>query len=183
MLTEDCGITKKVLTTRNPQANSMVERVHQAIHQLIRTLEIKGKSDLKKLDFGWDGVMSTVCQAVRSTIHTTQRATPTQLVFGRDVILNVAFEADWQYIKERKLHRIVQNNKKENAARLPQQCAVGDHIMVKQDPSQKHGSDRCSGPLTVCQINDSGTVKLSKTAKGGVVCEAWNIRNVDPCMA
>ena len=104
-------------------------------------------------------------------------------MFGRDAILNVAFEADWQYIKERKLHPIVQNNKKENAKRTPHQCAVGDRVMVKEDPSRKHGSDRYSGPHTVCQINDNETVKLSKTAPGGVVHETWNIRNVNPCMA
>jgi hypothetical protein len=102
LLKNEYRITKKVITTRNPQANSMVERVHQVIHQLIRTISIKGKTDLDKLYFGWNGVMSAVRRAVRSTIHTTQCATPTQLVFGRDAILNVAFEADWQYIKERR---------------------------------------------------------------------------------
>ena len=168
MLKNEYGITKKVITTRNPQANSMVERIHQVIHQLIRTLNIKGKTDLDKLDFGWAGVMSATREAVRSTVHTTQRATPTQLVFGHDAILNVAFEADWQYIKEHKLHHIVQNNKKENATRIPHQYTVRDRVMVKQDPSRKHGSDRYSGPLTVCRINDNGTLKLSKTAKGGV---------------
>ena len=119
MLKNDYGITKKVITTRNPQANSMVERIHQVIHQLIHSLNVKGKTDLEKLDFGWAGVMSVMREAVHSTLCTTQRATPIQLVFGHDAILNVAFEADWQYIKERKLHRIVQNNKMENAKCIP----------------------------------------------------------------
>jgi hypothetical protein len=183
MLKNDYGITKKVITTRNPQANSMVERVHQVIHQLIRSFDIKGKADYDQLDYGWSGMMSAIREAVRSTVHTTQRATPTQLVFNRDAILNVAFEADWQYIKERKQHRIVQNNKRENATRIPHQYAVGDRVMVRKDPSRKHGSDRYSGPLTVCQINDNGTLKLSRTAPSGVVYETWNIRNLTPCMA
>jgi hypothetical protein len=55
--------------------------------------------------------------------------------------------------------------------------------MVRKDPSRKHGSDRYSGPLTVCQINDNGTLKLSRTAPSGVVYETWNIRNLTPCMA
>jgi hypothetical protein len=106
-----------------------------------------------------------------------------QLLFNCDAILNVVFEIDWQYIKEHKLHHIIQNNKKENATHTPHQCAVGDRVMVKKDPSRKQGSDRYSGPLTVCQINDNGTVKLSKTARGSIVCETWNIRNLDPCLA
>jgi hypothetical protein len=40
------GITRKLITTRNPQANAVVERVHQVIHNMIRTAGIKGKSDL-----------------------------------------------------------------------------------------------------------------------------------------
>jgi hypothetical protein len=71
-------------------------------------------------------------------------------VFDHDAILNVTFKADWQYIKEHKLHRIIQNDKKENATRIPHQCAVGDRIKVKQDPSRKFGSDHHSGPLTIC---------------------------------
>jgi hypothetical protein len=183
MQKNDYGITKKVITTHNPQTNSMVERIHQVIHQLIRMMDIKGKTDLDALDYGWTGIISAICQALCSTVHTTQRATPAQLLFNHDVILNVAFEADWQYMKERKLHHIVQNNKKENATRTPHQHAVGDCVMVKQDPSRKQGSDRYSGPLTVCQINDNGTVKLSKTARGGVMYKTWNIRNLDPCIA
>ena len=35
-------------------------------------------------------------------MHTTLQATPAQLVFGRDAILNVKFEADWNLIKQRK---------------------------------------------------------------------------------
>ena len=94
------GITRKVITTRNPQANSIVERVHQVVHNMIRSLDIKDSRDLEP--YGWTGVLAAVRQAMRSTVHTTLRATPTQLVFGRDVLLNVSFEADWQYIKERK---------------------------------------------------------------------------------
>ena len=78
MLKDDCGITKKVITTRDPQANAMVEHIHQAIQQLIRTLDIKGKTDYDQLEFGWSGLMSAIRKAVRSTVHTTQRATPMQ---------------------------------------------------------------------------------------------------------
>jgi len=55
--------------------------------------------------------------------------------------------------------------------------------MVNLDPHQKHGSNRYSGPHTVSQVNDNGTVKLAKVAPGGgAVYETWNIRNLDPCM-
>ena len=35
MLEEGYGIKQQVISTRNPQANSMVERAHQTLHQMI----------------------------------------------------------------------------------------------------------------------------------------------------
>ncbi len=181
-LHNEYGFARKLITTRNPQANAMVERAHQTLHNQIRSCDIKDKRDLDE-EFGWDGILAALRQAMRATVHTTTRATPTQLVFGRDALLNVSFEADWQYIKERKQCLILQNNKRENANRITHQYQVGDHVMVKLDPNRKHGSDRYSGPHNVTQVFDNGTVKLSKVASNGrAVYETWDIRNLTPCM-
>jgi hypothetical protein len=40
--------------------------------------------------------------AVQSTFHTPLQNTPGQLVFGRDMILNVKHEANWEWIGARK---------------------------------------------------------------------------------
>ena len=179
-LKHEYGITRKVITTRNPQANSIVERVHQVLHNMIRTIGIRDARDLQH--YGWLGVLSAARQAMRSVVHTTMRATPTQLVFGRDAILNVSFEADWLYIKERKQKLILQNNKRENASRIPHQYNVGDRVMVNRKPNRKHGSSQFKGPYTVTRVNDNGTVKLTRATPSGAVYETWNIRNIDPCM-
>ena len=160
-----------------------MERVHQTVHNLIRTLQIRTKDDLDP-DFKWSGLLSAVRRAVVSTVHTTLLATPTQLVFGRDALLNISFQADWEYIKERKQRLIRQNNQRENATRKPYTYGVGDRVMIMQDPNRKHGTDRFIGPFTVTQVNNNGTVKLSKNADaGGAVHETWNIRNLEPCLA
>jgi transposase InsO family protein len=138
-LKNEYDITRKLITTRNLQANSILERVHKVLHNMVRVLELKDARDLP--DYGWTGILSAICQAIRSTVHTTSRATPTQLVFGRDAILNVSFEANWQYIKERKQRLILQNNKRKNATRIPHQYNVGDRVMVRLDPNRKHGTD------------------------------------------
>ena len=124
MLCNDYGITRKPITTRNPQANAMVERAHGTIHNMIRANQIKDKRDLA---FGtWDGILSALGFAMRVTVHTTNCASPAQLVFGRDAMLNVNVDANWQYIKERKQKLICQNNKQENAKRVPHVYNVGD---------------------------------------------------------
>jgi hypothetical protein len=99
-LKDEYGITVKRITTRNPQSNSIIERIHQVMGDMIRVQNIQDKNNLDK-DFGWTGVLSAVWQAVCSlVVHTTTRATPTNLVFDCNVLLNVSFQADSDYIKE-----------------------------------------------------------------------------------
>jgi hypothetical protein len=40
--------------------------------------------------------------AIRSSYHITLQATPCQLVFGRDMIHNIAFRANWDQAQKRK---------------------------------------------------------------------------------
>ena len=107
MVTEDYGLKRKPITKRNPQANAILERIHQTLGNIIRT------SDKTNLDEEnpWQGILSAAMFALRSTYHTTTQATPAQLVFGRDAILNTQFEANWRYIQQRKQHIIKTNNK------------------------------------------------------------------------
>ena len=98
--------------------------------------------------------------------------------------LDVSFEADWQFIKERKQKRILQNNKKENATRKPYVYEVGQKVLVQQDPNRKHDSDKCVGPFEIVETFDNGTVKLQQgTTRGGVVYQTWNVRNITPYKA
>ena len=161
----------------------MVERAHQTIHNIIHAHQIKGRDDLPK-DDPWTGVLSAVAFAMRATVHTTTRATPSQLVFNRDALVNVRFKADWKYIKERKQRLILQNNKRENAKRIPYEYKVGDQVVVLQSVQRKHGEDRYRGPYTVNVVYDNGTVQLRQgTNRGGAVYQTWNIRNVFPYKA
>eukprot|EP00980_Cylindrotheca_fusiformis_P024408 scaffold11874_cov59-Cylindrotheca_fusiformis.AAC.1 len=81
--------------------------------------------DMKEKD-PFAGVVSAISFAVRSTYHTTLQATPGQLVFGRDMILPIQFEANWEYIRQRKQKIIDENNKRENAKRKEHEYRVGD---------------------------------------------------------
>jgi len=87
----------------------MIERCHKTLHNMIRSAQIEDKQDLDSF-FGFKGVLVACRKAVNSAVHTTARAAPTQLVFGRDAMLNASFQADWQFIKELKQRRVIQNN-------------------------------------------------------------------------
>ena len=98
-------------------------------------------------------------------------------------MLNASFEADWQFIKERKQKLILQNNARENIHRREYTYTVGQEVYVKQDPNRKHGdgTDQYRGPYTVSQVNDNGTVQLSRATTRGAVSQTWNIHNIKPC--
>ena len=112
LLIEGYGIKRKPITTRNPQANSIVERIHQVIGNMIRTFELENNY-LDEED-PWRGIISATAFAIRSTVHTTSKKTPGQLTFGRDMIFNLQHKADWEDIKQRKQKLINKNNQYEN---------------------------------------------------------------------
>ena len=174
MLQEDYGVQVNRTTTRNPQANSIVERVHQTIGNMIRTWfvndpELEGANP-------YAGLLSAVAFATRATIHTTLQATPSQLVFGRDAMIDRAFEADWVTIKARKQKRIIENNRRENAKRKAHQYAVGDRILIKTDPNRKYGQNAYKGPYSIISVNDNGTLRY----QDGRIQDVINIRNLTP---
>ena len=50
---KDYGITKRPITKRNPQANSIIERIHQTIGNILRTFRVQ-ENELDKED-PWGG--------------------------------------------------------------------------------------------------------------------------------
>ena len=61
---------------------------------MIRTFELYDNDGIDD-DDPWSGILAAVMAAMRSTYSTTTQATPMQLVFGRDAIINTKFIADW----------------------------------------------------------------------------------------
>jgi protein associated with RNAse G/E len=114
--------------------------------------------------------------ATHATYHTTTQATPAQLVFGRDAILNTKFEADWKYIRARKQQLIDQNNFNENKKRISHQYKVGDKVLYRIDSMSKFNDNPYEGPYQIVHVYTNGTVRL----KMGAVTDTVNIRLIKP---
>ena len=127
MCQNDYGLKRKPITTRNPQSNAIIKRIHQTIGNIIRTFDV---SNIVNND-QWSGILAATMFAVRTTYHTTLQGSPMQLVFSRDAILNIKHVSDWEHIRQRKQLRINHNNKRENMQRNDHQYKVGDKILVK----------------------------------------------------
>jgi hypothetical protein len=70
-------------------------------------------------------------QAIEGTYDTTLQATPCQLVFGRDMIHNISFRANWDQIQKRKQDIVNKSNQKENKSRIPYEYNVGDQVLLE----------------------------------------------------
>ena len=46
MMQEDYGVRKKPIKARTPQANAIIERVHQTIDQMIRAMEVQNTNNI-----------------------------------------------------------------------------------------------------------------------------------------
>ena len=169
----DYGVKKKPITTRNPQANAIVERVHQTIGNIIRTFELH--DNYLDEDDPWKGILAATAFAIRATYHTTLQKSPGQLVFGRDMIFNVQHTANWEYIRARKQRLIQKNNKNENKTRIPHTYHVNDKVMLRKGTENKYEAP-FSGPHTILQVNTNGTVRL----RIGSVTDTINIRRIEP---
>jgi len=173
MIKEDYGIKAKPITVRNPQANAIVERVHQTIGNMIKTFQLE--DNYLDEDDPWAGILSATAFAVRSTYHTTLQATPGQLVFGRDMILNIQHTANWKAIKDRKQQIIKKNNLRENRTRIPHTYRRGEKVLLRRDGQNKYERP-WDGPYKILQVNTNGTVRL----RIGAVADTVNIRRIHP---
>ena len=170
---EAYGIARVPTTVKNPAAN-MVERVHQTLGNLLRVYE------LEEYEFPrgnpWSNILASAMWAICSTFHTTLGATPGQLIFGRDMLFDLSFKANWKNIKERKQTRIVESNKRENAKRIHDTYRVGDLVSKDRNQLQPKLHRPRDGPYTVEKVYTNGTLKIRR----GITSEKISIRRINP---
>jgi hypothetical protein len=89
---ENYGIKAKPTTSHNSQANAIIEQVHKVVNNMLRSFDLE-QENLEE-DNPFEYFLQSTAWATRSTFHTTLQATPFQLVYGRDMIHNIAFKAN-----------------------------------------------------------------------------------------
>lgn len=173
MIKNDYGIKGKPITVRNPQANAIVERIHQVIANIIQTFELE-ENYLNKED-PWKGILSAASFAIQSTYHTTLKKMPGQLVFQKDMMFPIKHIANWEYIRQNKQKLIDKNNKAENARCIEHVYKTGDQVLLRRGTEHKYKAPY-QGPYSILKVNDNGTVRLTI----GAVKDTINIQKLTP---
>lgn len=156
------GMKGKPSTTYNPQSNGIIERVHQTLTNCFRTFELEN-SELDEHDPSSSFIAAT-CFAVRATSHTTMKASPGQLVFGRDMILPIRYLADWEYLRQVRQKQMTRDNQRENKNRLEHKYSEGDKVLLTKPGIQPKMDAPRTGPHVISKVWSNGTVTLQQGA-------------------
>ena len=90
------GLKRKQTSVKNLQANAILERVHQTIMGMLHTAEINMADIVRESDIA--DFLTNAALAIHSTYHTVLKASPGAALFGKDMLFDVLFIADWKKI-------------------------------------------------------------------------------------
>jgi hypothetical protein len=105
-------IKRNPTSVKNPQANAILERVHQVIMAMLRTSELDMAASVDASDI--DTILTNVAWAISSTYHTVLKASPGMGIFGRDVLFGIPFLANWNKIGDCRQYQTDHNTECEN---------------------------------------------------------------------
>ena len=153
------GIKRKPTSIKNPQANAILERVHQVIMVMLHTAEIDTTNSVDASDI--DTFLTNVAWVICSTYHTVLKASPGAAIFGRDMLINIPFLADWNKIVDYRQHQTDLNTQHENRTRKDWDYKVSYKVMLRKDIIlHKSESHYECDPWTITSVHTNGIFRL-----------------------
>jgi hypothetical protein len=115
--------------------------------------------------------------AVRSTYHTVLKASPGAAIFGRDMLFDIPFLADWNKIGDYRQRQTDRNTERENKSRVDWDYKIGDRVLLRKEGIlRKAESKYHKDPWTISTVHTNGTIRIHRGTKS----ERLNIRRVTP---
>jgi len=170
-------IIKHPITTKNPQANSICERMHQAVGNVLRTLSASNPpAEVTTANQMVDTALANCVYATRATFHSGLNASPGSLAFSRDMVLDIPVVADWITIQQDRQQLIDQRLIAANRKRFSYDYQVGDEVLkIRYKPDKLDA--RAEGPYRIETVHTNGTVTLRINP---ATIERINIRRIKP---
>jgi transposase InsO family protein len=176
MLTQ-YDIQRRPTTVKNPQANAICERMHQAVGNSLRILkQWTPPNHLDDAHLLIDSALANAMYATRATFHSGLMTTPGALSFSRDMVMNIPFVADLTLIRENRQRLIDERAIRSNARRHSYDYQPGQEVLklvYKPDKLEP----RAQGPYDIIAVHTNGTLTIQLNAH---TTERISIRNVKP---
>jgi hypothetical protein len=124
-----------------------------------------------------DILLSDATWAICSIHHTVLKASPGAAIFGRDMLFDIPFIADWKKIGEHKQKLTDLNTAHKNKSRIDHDYKVGQKILVWNKGILCKAEFRWQkDPWTITTVHTNGTITVQHENKE----ESLNIRRVKP---
>jgi transposase InsO family protein len=172
------GIKCVPTTVKNPQANAICERAHQAVGNVLRTL-LHVDPPANVID-----ASDTIASCLATAMHAARAAasgalngiSPGAFAFNRDMYLDIPLIADAIAIHQHRAALVDERLRLANLKRISHDYAVGEQVLQKVfDPSKLE--ERHVGPYRIERVHVNGTLTIRKDPN---VTERINIRRLKP---
>ncbi len=142
---------------------------------MLRTSKLDMAEFVKASDI--DIFLSDAACAVCSTYHTVLKASPGAAIFGRGMLFDIPFIADWQKIGEHRQRLTDLGNARENEGRIDYDYRVGQKVLLRKEGILRNAESRWhKKPWLITTVHTNGTI----TVQCGKKVERMNIRRVRP---
>ena len=158
------GIQDVPTTAKNPQANSVVERMHHTVASMLRSMILEAQQKKHNLlsqdiDDFIDTALASSVYAINATVHSVTNESPGAFVYQRDMMLPIQSIANWEIIRLKKSNNIHRNFMRENNRRKHFDWQPGMEVLVESPEGEKL-SAKSTGPFRIERIHTNGTVTI-----------------------
>jgi hypothetical protein len=160
---------------KNPKVNGILECLHQVLGQMLRTVELDMAETVTP--DGIDVFLNNAAWAICSTYHTVLKASPDAAIFGRNMLFDIPFIADWNKIGDYGQHQTDLNTARMNSKQVDYDYKVGDKVLLTEEGIlRKAESPYSKEPWTITTVHTNGTIRIQRRTKS----ERPNIQRVTP---
>ena len=168
-------IEKTNTTPWHPQSNGYLERSHKTLKAYLRSFVDK--------DTNWDTLINYAMFCYNTTVHTSTKFTPYELVFGKKPIIPSSFlqtpEPQYNYddyafdlkrimqethktARENLIEKKNQNKQYYDQTSNPLELHVGDKVLMKEQNKKNTLYLNWTGPYEILLIHDNETITIKR---------------------
>ena len=176
---EKRGVQTVQTTSHNPTANGICERMHLTVQQLIRIYtNLHPPKTLEQARKIVNKALAAASHAMRINVtRTLGHNSPGALAFGRDMLLDVPFIADWEAVREKRKLLVDENLRRTNQKRRRFDYQPGQQVLVRRPGILRKLNGRFDGPFQIAKVHVNGNVTINRAPH---IIERINIKRIKP---
>jgi hypothetical protein len=121
--------------------------------------------------------LNNAAWAICSTYQTVLKASPGAAIFGRDMLFDISFIADWNKIGDYRQRQTDLNTACINSKQIDYDYKVGNKVLLTEEGIlRKAESPYSKEPWTITTVHTNGTIRIQRGTKS----ERLNIQRVTP---